>query len=307
MTGASTSARKTACFLQHSPQCVHQESNIPLNSSTAFSITICPVMIEPSPSFKTIEKIGCVFRCLTNTNINYCEYIINTIIHRGETMEPSKSVCCQEIKNMDVLDQSGKKIGRILDMTFTFDGSLKLKHIVLGGSRMEEFLEAIKLKQDDDPVFDSSLIKKVDNHIHIDTTTNAMKSAHSEITDDEIKFSDLQKLDILDKNNVKVGRAIDVDFEMDGRTALIAGGSFIEEKLEAIGLKDDVDIIVPFEVIDSIDESIKLSVSKDELDASLDGILREKALEIKKQRQAADDLYRAKKQRVRAYWPYRPS
>ncbi|MHA2043015.1 MAG: hypothetical protein ACW975_14270 [Candidatus Thorarchaeota archaeon] len=92
--------------------------------------------------------------------------------------------------------------------------------------------------------------------------------------------------------------------ELDGRTALIAGGGFIEEKLEAIGLKDDVDIIVPFEVIVSIDESIKLSVSKDELNATLDGILREKALEIKRQRQAAGDLYHAKKQRVRAYWPY---
>ncbi|MHA1924667.1 MAG: hypothetical protein ACXABV_13995 [Candidatus Thorarchaeota archaeon] len=219
-------------------------------------------------------------------------------------MEPSKSVCCKEIKKMDVMDTSGKKIGRILDLTFTYDGSLKLAHFILGGSRTEEFLEAIKLKPDEDPVFDSTLIKKVDDHIHLDTTTTSLKAAHDTISDDEIKFSDLQKLDILDKDNVKVGRAIDVDFELDGRTALIAGGGLIEEKLEAIGLKDDVDIIVPFEVIDSIDESIRLSVSKDELDASLDGILRERAIEIKKQRQAAAGLQRAKKQRVRAYWPY---
>ncbi|MHA2117576.1 MAG: PRC-barrel domain-containing protein [Candidatus Thorarchaeota archaeon] len=219
-------------------------------------------------------------------------------------MKLSKSVCCKEIKNMDVMDTSGKKIGRILDLTFTFDGSLKLAHFILGGSRIEEFLEAIKLKPDEDPVFDSTLIKKVDDHFHLDTTANSLKTAHSVISEDEIKFSDLQKLDIVDKDNVKVGRAIDVDFELDGRTALIAGGGFIEEKLEAIGLKEDVDIIVPFEVIVSIDDSIKLSVSKDDLDASLDGILREKALEIKKQRQAADDLYHAKKQRVRAYWPY---
>ncbi|MHA2071345.1 MAG: hypothetical protein ACW985_06115 [Candidatus Thorarchaeota archaeon] len=197
-------------------------------------------------------------------------------------MDLSKSVCCKEIKKMDVMDPSGKKIGRILDLTFTFDGSLKLEHFILGGSRMEEFLEAIKLKPDEDPVFDSTLIKKVDDHIHLDTTASSLKAAHDTISDDEIKFSDLQKLDILDKDNVKVGRAIDVDFELDGRTALIAGGGFIEEKLEAIGLKDDIDIIVPFEVIVSIDESIRLSVSKDELDASLDGILREKALEIKR-------------------------
>jgi sporulation protein YlmC with PRC-barrel domain len=222
-------------------------------------------------------------------------------------MEPSKSVCCQEIKNMDVLDRSGKKIGRILDMTFIFDGSLKLKHIVLGGSRMEKFLEAIKFKQNDNPVFDSSLIKKVDNHIHIDTTTNAMKSAHSEISDDEIKFSDLQKLDILDKNGVKVGRAIDIDLELNGRTALVAGESFIEEKLEALGLKEDVDIIIPFDVIISIDESIRLSVLKDELDTSLDGILRERATEIRNQREAAAAHSGGEKVRVPAFWRYGPA
>ncbi|MHA2043016.1 MAG: hypothetical protein ACW975_14275 [Candidatus Thorarchaeota archaeon] len=114
-------------------------------------------------------------------------------------MDLSKSVCCKEIKKMDVMDPSGKKIGRILDLTFTFDGSLKLEHFILGGSRMEEFLEAIKLKPDEDPVFDSTLIKKVDDHIHLDTTESSLKAAHDTISDDEIKFSDLQKLDILDK------------------------------------------------------------------------------------------------------------
>jgi sporulation protein YlmC with PRC-barrel domain len=208
---------------------------------------------------------------------------------------------------MTVLDSSGKEIGKILDLTFTFDGSLKLEHFILGGSRMEEFLEAIKLRPNEDPVFDSSIIKKIDVHVHLDTTINGLKAVHDKISDDEIKFSDLQKLDIVDKNNVKVGRAIDVDFELDGRTALIAGGGLIEERLEAVGLKEDVDIIVPFEVIVSIDESISLSVSKDELDTSLDGVLKERALEIKNQREAAAAHSHGKKARVPAFWRYGPT
>lgn len=208
---------------------------------------------------------------------------------------------------MDVMDASGKKIGRVLDLTFTFDESLKLAHFILGGSRTEEFLEAIKLKPDEDPVFDSALIMKIDDHIHLNTSVNSLKTPHSEILDNEIKFSDLKKLDIYDKDNIKLGHAIDVNFQLDGHTALIVGGGFIEEKLEVIGLKDDVDIIVPFEVIVSIDESIKLSVSKDELDASLDGILRERALEIKEQRLAAAAHNKAQRQRVRAFSPYRPT
>jgi sporulation protein YlmC with PRC-barrel domain len=194
-----------------------------------------------------------------------------------------------------------------LDLTFTFDGSLKLEHFILGGSKTEEFLEAIKIKPDEDPVFDSSIIKKIDVHVHLDTTINGLKAVHDTVSDDEIKFSDLQKLDIVDKNDVKVGRATDVDFDLDGRTALVAGGGLIEEWLESVGLKEDVDIIVPFEVIVSIDESIKLSVSKDELDTSLDGILKERALEIKNQREAAAAHSGAKKVRVPAFWCYGPT
>ncbi|MFX1483883.1 MAG: PRC-barrel domain-containing protein [Promethearchaeota archaeon] len=219
-------------------------------------------------------------------------------------MKLSEPVCCQEIKKMDVMDASGKKIGKISNLTFTFDGSLKLKHFILGGSRMEELLEAINLRPDEDPVFECTVIKKIDTHIHLDTSVNGLKDFHDTISDDEIEFSDLQKLDIIDKDSVKVGRAINVDFDLDGRSALIAGGGLIEEKLEAFGLKEDVDIIVPFKVIVSIDESIRLSVSKDELDTSLDGILRERAIEIKKQREAAAAYSHDKKVRVPIYPRY---
>ncbi|MGD9397399.1 MAG: PRC-barrel domain-containing protein [Candidatus Thorarchaeota archaeon] len=222
-------------------------------------------------------------------------------------MKLSKPICCQDIKKMDVMDASGKKIGKILNLSFTFDGSLKLKHFILGGSRIEEFLESINLKPDEDPVFESTAIKKIDTHIHLDTSVNSLKNFHDTIADDEIKFSDLQKLEIVDKDGVKVGRAINVDFDIDGRTALIAGGGLLEEKLEAFGLKEDVDIIVPFQVIVSIDESIRLSVSKDELDTSLDGILRERATEIKNQREAAAAHTHSRKARVPAHWRYGPA
>jgi len=237
--------------------------------------------------------------------------IVNIFVKKnpfcGETMKLSKPVCCQEIKKMDVMDTSGKIIGKISNLTFTFDGSFKLKHFILSGSRMEEFLEAINLKPDADPVFESTAIKKIDTHIHLDTSMNGLKNFHDAISDDEIKFSDLQKLEIVDKDGVKVGRAINVDFDLSGRTALIAGGGLLEEKLESFGLKEDVDIIIPFQVIVSIDESIRLSVSKDELDTSLDGILRERAIEIKNQREAAAAHSLDKKVRVPAYWRYGPA
>ena len=221
-------------------------------------------------------------------------------------MEISKPYCCKELKNKAIMDSTGKTIGHISDLTFEFDKELNLVHFILSGSKWTEFLETIRLKPDHNHVFDSSAIKKIDQHIHLDITgeqllTNSSKNA---ISDNEVKFSELEKLDVFDKDQEKIGRAIDVDLDVDGSISLVIGGGFVEEKLEAIGLKDDVDIIVPSKVISSIGDSVQLTVSKDELDTTLDGILKEKAMKIQQERAAAKDHRRARRERVVAFWPY---
>lgn len=73
----------------------------------------------------------------------------------------------------DVLHSSGKKIGHIDDLTFKFDGALKLSKFIIAGSVFEELLETIGVRPDKDRVFDASLIKKTDGEeIHLNTTTN---------------------------------------------------------------------------------------------------------------------------------------
>ncbi|MFW9967945.1 MAG: hypothetical protein ACFFEA_12400, partial [Candidatus Thorarchaeota archaeon] len=52
--------------------------------------------------------------------------------------------------------------------------------------------------------------------------------------------------------------------------SLTVGGGLIEESLEKIGLKEDIDIIVPAETIESIADDIRLKVSKDELQLTMD-------------------------------------
>ncbi len=224
----------------------------------------------------------------------------------GEKMEITRPYCCNELKKMDVMDSAGKKIGRIDEMTFTFDGELKFSHIILAGPVWEEVLETLRLRPDRNPVFDSSAISKVDKHIHLKTTANRLSTTMDKdaIPDDEIRFSEIKKLDIIDKDDVIVGRATDVDFDVDGCASIIAGGGFIEEKLEAVGLKDDVDVIVPCDVIVSVDESIRISVSRNDLETTLDGILEEKAKEIQEARAAAKQRHDARRERVYAFWPY---
>jgi sporulation protein YlmC with PRC-barrel domain len=180
------------------------------------------------------------------------------------------------LKKADVFDVNGEKIGRIGDLTFTFDGDLKLSQFILAGPAFEEFLEAIKVRPDKDPVFDARLIKKLGDKIQLDSAQNSLKTTLDDcaIGDDEIRLSKIEKLEIVDKNGESVGKAVDIDFDVDGSASLIVGGGFFEEKLEALGLKSDVDIIVPGKVIDSIGDKIQLGVPKDELALTMDNAVK---------------------------------
>jgi len=197
-------------------------------------------------------------------------------------MKLTRSICCREMKKTDVLDSSGEKIGRVTDLTFSFDGKFKLSKFVLAGPRWEEFLETIKVRPDKDPVFDGSLIKKIDDYVHLDTSVNSLKTTldADAIPKGDIRLSQLEKMDIIDNNGEKIGRAIDMDFDVDESVSMIVGGGFIEEKLEAIGLKTDVDIIVPGDVISSIGDKIHLRVSKESLSTTMDDALKEREKEV---------------------------
>jgi len=121
--------------------------------------------------------------------------------------------------------------------------------------------------------------------VHLDTNVNSLKTTLDKdaITEGEIRLSKLEKMDIVDSTGKKIGRAIDIDFDMDGTVSVIVGGSFIEEKLEAAGLKEDIDIIVPGDVITSISNKICLSVSESELATTVNDAL--KSADIKKARE----------------------
>lgn len=202
-------------------------------------------------------------------------------------VEVTKSLNCNEIKKADVIDSLGEKIGKIGDLTFKFDGELKLSQFILSGPRWEEFLEAIRVKPDRDPIFSASLIKKIGDDVHLDTTANSLKTTLDKgaFAADEIRLSKFSKLSIVDENDVNVGKAIDVDFDLDGSAWVIVGGGFIEEKLEAIGLKTDIDIIVPGNCIESIGDVVKLKVSKEELGKTVDEELEQQEPEIEKLRE----------------------
>ncbi|MHA2323099.1 MAG: hypothetical protein ACXACG_15810, partial [Candidatus Thorarchaeota archaeon] len=130
----------------------------------------------------------------------------------------------------------------------------------------------------EDPVFDGSLIRQIDSHVHLDVTVDSLKTTLDEdtIPEGDIRLTQIEKMDIVDKDDKKVGRAIAVNFSLDGSVSIIVGGGFIEEKLEAAGFKADVDIIVPGHVIESIGDKIHLNVSEESLEKTMDDALKNK-------------------------------
>jgi len=199
-------------------------------------------------------------------------------------VDVDKSLNCNQLRDCDVVDSTGKKIGKIGDMTFTFDGNLNLAQFVLVGSAWEEFLESIGARPDEDPLFDASLIRRIGDKVQLTTNVNSLKTTLDEgaIPKGEIRWSELKDKYIVDKDDVDVGKAVDIDFDIDGTASLTVGGGVIEETLESIGFKADVDIIVPAEVIDSMGDKIRLKVSRDELKLTMDKALEN--LEVKKTR-----------------------
>lgn len=215
-------------------------------------------------------------------------------------MELSRSINCKELMKLDVVDADGKEVGRIGDITFTFDKKLTMKQFILEGSRIEEFLEMIRVKPDIDPVFDASLIAKISDKIYLNTTVETLKNKLDEgaISEEEIPLTVLEKFDIIDKEGVKVGNAIDVDFNDDGSAWLTVGGGFIEETLEGLGLKSDVDIIVPANAIDEIIDVIRLGVSKDSLAKTLKSAVDEQNEQIQQARREKEVQHQITKVRL---------
>jgi sporulation protein YlmC with PRC-barrel domain len=205
-------------------------------------------------------------------------------------MELKRSLSCREIRKADVVGIDGNRMGSIGDMTFRFDGNLTLVHFILAGPVFEEFLESVKLRPDKDPVFDGSMIKKIDDKVHLDTSKNALKTTldKESIGNDEVRLSRLEKIPIEDRKGVSVGKAIDVHFDVDGSASLIVGGGFFEEKLEDLGLKADVDIIVPAEVIQNIGKKITLTVDKKDLALTMEGAVKSESVKRARDRVATN-------------------
>ncbi len=180
-------------------------------------------------------------------------------------------LCCNkkfsQMKNKSVIDSTGKKIGRLIDFHFSWEkGEIQLKSVVLGGNRIEEFLESLGLIPDIDPFFPLEKVDRFENdNLYLNVKFEQLDEP-VKLGEKEMRLSDLSKLEIIDADGIKVGNIIDVYFDENSHLWFIAGGGFFEELLETLHIQPDIDPLIPQEFITNISsDKILLKVTKFQL------------------------------------------
>lgn len=89
-----------------------------------------------------------------------------------------------------------------------------------------------------------------------------------------MKYSDIRGKDVIDSNGEKVGDIIDCIFDVSENKIvlkhLVLGGGMIEELLESIGARPDLDPVCNVSDLDSISDKVYLKVSKESLKKTID-------------------------------------
>ncbi|MFW9992410.1 MAG: PRC-barrel domain-containing protein [Candidatus Odinarchaeota archaeon] len=185
-------------------------------------------------------------------------------------MKVGESLSFTQLKKKQVVDKDGVTVGKNL-IDVVFSPSLVMSHLIAGGGFLEETLEKVRLKDDIDPIFSfkhhiAEIKKNIKLTVKKDDVPALLKGIG--IPEGHVKLSELSKMDVIDKNGVKIGNVIDVAFFKgdDDCMSFVIGGSFLEEFLEKVKLIPDVDILVPSQNITGVkDNKITLDLSREEL------------------------------------------
>jgi len=184
--------------------------------------------------------------------------------------------CCElkfsEIRNKDVIDSDGDKVGEVMDWIFGCgENVLDLKYLVIGGGRVEEFLESIRARPDIDPVVRLEDVDSISDTVHLKVDSETLKKTLDPgvLAETYITFSKLSDVKVVDSDGIKVGFVIDIWFDKDNVMWLVLGGGFFEELLERLKAQPDIDLLVPPYFIETIDHNeIRLNISKFQLEST---------------------------------------
>jgi sporulation protein YlmC with PRC-barrel domain len=184
--------------------------------------------------------------------------------------------CCElkysDIRSKDVVDSDGEKVGEVMDWIFGCgENTLDLKYIVLGGGRIEEFLESIGARPDIDPVVPLEDVDSISDKVYLKVKKESLKKTIDPgvLSESDFTFSKLSDIKVIDSDGLKVGFVIDIWFDKENVMWLVLGGGFFEELLERLKAQPDIDLLVPPHFIEEINQNeIRINLTKYQLEST---------------------------------------
>ncbi len=180
------------------------------------------------------------------------------------------SVRFSEIKDMDVLDSNGEKMGRVNDFMFKYeDGKIQLTSVIIGGSRFEELLERIGIRPDDDPIFGVGCIDRIEDAVYLKTECDSLSDSYDPTGKNNMSLAKLARIKVIDSDGFKTGTVTDVWFDSCGDVLLVLEGGTFESILERLKLRPDIDLLLPEYFIENVSEKeVCLKYTKFQLEAT---------------------------------------
>ncbi|MFW9944844.1 MAG: PRC-barrel domain-containing protein [Candidatus Sifarchaeia archaeon] len=177
------------------------------------------------------------------------------------------------LKKKAVIDADGDKLGTVIDFIITVDGTeLTPKSMIIGGGRIEELLEAIKVRKDVDPIFDIDQIDVIEEDViklKVDGETLCDTYCDTAILGNDVRLSELSKAKVVDADDINIGNVIDIWWDTEGDIWLVVGGGFFEETMEKLKIIPDIDLLVHSRDLEELTEKqIKLKLTKFQLESS---------------------------------------
>ncbi|MBD3189964.1 MAG: hypothetical protein GF308_04950 [Candidatus Heimdallarchaeota archaeon] len=173
-----------------------------------------------------------------------------------------------DLKKKVVFDSNNKKIGVVNDLVFL--KSFTPHSFIIAGSYMEELAEATGSKPDIDPVLPFDKIAefkkdKIKASVPQDELKNKLDKGA--IPEDAYFFSEWENRKVVDADNKVIGKMVDFVLLPCCDIGFIIGGSLLDRFAKAIGLKEDWDLFLPPQYIETVaGNQIKISINQEKLE-----------------------------------------
>lgn len=158
-----------------------------------------------------------------------------------------------ELKGTTVRDVRGAALGRVADFIIrTGAGVIDVEYLTVAGEGRVR--AALPGKHAAEAVVAFDEIDRIEDEVHLLKEHDAPASLEERGISREkhLRFSELTKARVIDSGGFRIGHVLDVWLDEDGTTCLVLGGGFIEETLEKLHLRPDVDLLCPANWIESI-------------------------------------------------------